>query len=298
MENRVNMKNRIITAAVSFAFMALALAGCDSSGEKTLYDGPEYVMFSDTLAYFPVSNSTDYFEIPVGSTIAAGHDRTFGIEVDDSKSTAVEGYHFHIESNSVTIKAGERAASVRVRGVYEHIKNGETFVIALRLIAKDNLKWDLYGETTKVEMLKSCPFDINAFTGYCKVTSTFFTEYMMPTQYRIVKSELGKEPNTVVIKDMFYKGYDITLKFDGSDPLKPFISMDDQILGSTAEAFGTIHGNGKLMVGQPSAYVSYFNACETFVMQYITVYVEEVGTVGTYVNVIEWISDAQAEQLK
>jgi hypothetical protein len=34
-----------------------------------------------------------------------------------------------------------------------------------------------------------------------------------------------------------------------------------------------------------------------FLMQYVTLFVEEVGTVGTYLNIFEWISDDEAERI-
>ena len=95
-----------------------------------------------------------------------------------------------------------------------------------------------------------------------------------------------------------YKNYDLKIKYDPSDPLKPFVEFDDQIIGSTAEAFGTIYGNGKLMCTQPVAYDSYYNVCQKFVFLYSTIYMVGKGTVGTYVNILEWISDEEAEQYK
>ena len=52
------------------------------------------------------------------------------------------------------------------------------------------------------------------------------------------------------------------------------------------------------MVKQPTIYTSYYNVCQTFVLQYITVYVKDVDTVGTYINILEWISDEEAERLQ
>ena len=48
---------------------------------------------------------------------------------------------------------------------------------------------------------------------------------------------------------------------------------------------------------QPTMYTSYYSTCEKFVFQYVTLHVDGVGTVGTYANILEWISDAEAEKL-
>ncbi|PTN10420.1 DUF4984 domain-containing protein [Mangrovibacterium marinum] len=283
--------------AILFALM-VALTGCDSSADRVVYDGPEYVMFADTLTYFPVSNSEDYLELNLGSTVACPYDRTYAVEVDDANSTAVEDYHFVIESNSVTIKAGERSAKFRIKGIYEHIDMLESLSVSFNLIADEAEQWDLYGTKTRVQIMKACPFDLNTFTGYCKLTSTYYSDYMTSTDMRLLETEAADDDLSVVLHDFYYDGYDLTISFDPTNPLEPFVSMDDQLLGSTAEAFGTVYGNGELMIGQPSAYISYYNVCQQFVVLYVTVYVENVGTVGTYVNVLEWISDQEAEQLK
>ena len=61
---------------------------------------------------------------------------------------------------------------------------------------------------------------------------------------------------------------------------------------------GTVWGDNKLRVMSPVGAVSYYNVCQNFVFQYMTFYVEEVGTVGTYANVVEWISKEEYDYLK
>jgi hypothetical protein len=97
---------------------------------------------------------------------------------------------------------------------------------------------------------------------------------------------------------MYYDGYDIRITFLNENRLEPFVEMPEpQVAGSTGEAFGTIYGNGKLMMMQPADSGSYYSPCEGFLLQYVTMYVEEVGTVGTYANILEWISDDEAERI-
>ena len=72
---------------------------------------------------------------------------------------------------------------------------------------------------------------------------------------------------------------------------------------STGEAFNTIHGDDKLRLNQPTAYTSFYSTNENFVFQYVTMSVNNrdgslYGVVGTFANVIEWISEAEAEKLK
>jgi len=98
-------------------------------------------------------------------------------------------------------------------------------------------------------------------------------------------------------------GYDMEITFNRKDVLEPLVEMEEQICGSTGEAFNTVHGDGKLRLNQPTAYTSYFSTNENFVLQYVTMSVNNkdgsyYGTVGTFVNILEWISEAEAEKLK
>lgn len=296
-ENNTIMKRLFIGMTV----VAVVMTGLSSCGEaaRTTYSDSEYVMFADTMSLFPVQNSNDYFTVPVASTVACDYDRTYGVEVIDRASNAIEGRHYEFESNSVTIKAGEKVADLKIRGIYENIEKTDSLSVTLRLLTDEGTKWDLYGVQTRVQIMKSCPFNLDVFTGYCKVTSTYFRSYMTNTDLRLIETTKVEGENAVILHDFYYDGYDIKLKFDASDPLEPFVDMDkDQMIGNTPEAFDKMHGNGKMLVEQPAVYTSYYNVCQSFVVQYITLYVKGIGTVGTYVNILEWISDEEAALLK
>ena len=79
-----------------------------------------------------------------------------------------------VESNTVTIKAGERVAKFRMKGVYENIGKTDSLSVTFNLLAKDENIWDLYGTRTRVQMQKACPFELSTFEGYCLLTSSFF----------------------------------------------------------------------------------------------------------------------------
>lgn len=295
------MKKLLIGCMAAVATL-IALAGCEQ--DKVVYNGPNYLMFSDTLYHYAVQETNEIFDVPVSATVATNYDRTFAVEVIDKQSNAVEGKHYKILSNTVTIKAGEMAAKVEVQGIYENINLTDSIGFALRLIMPDTEQWDMYGNITKVVMQKACPFDINNFTGYCKVTSTYFTDYMQGTDMRLVTSDIVEgEENTIAIHGLYYDGYDTKVKFSRKDILEPLVEMKEQVCCTTGEAFGTIYGDGKLLINQPTFYTSYYSTCENFIFQYVTLSVDNkdgssFGTVGTFINVIEWISDAEAEKLK
>ena len=281
----------------------IALASC--SQDYTNYSGPSYIMFSDTLYQYAVQETNEVFNVPVSATEKADFDRTFAVEVVPKQSNAIEGRHYRILNNTVTIKAGEMVGNVQVQGIYENIDNTDSLGLTLKLVIPEKYNWtDLYKDYTHVVMQKSCPFDINNFSGWCVVTSTFYSQYLNNVKNRLIKTEVVEgEENTVLLKDVYYKGYDLKLKFNTKNPLEPKVEMDDQIAGETGEAFGTIYGDGKLRISQPSIYTSYYHSCLKYVLQYVTMSVDKkdgssFGTVGTFISMFEWISDAEAEKLK
>lgn len=297
------MKKLLIGCMAAVAAL-IAFSGCDQ--DKVVYSGPNYLMFSDTLYTYAVQETNEIFNVPVSATVPADYDRTFGVEVIDKESNAVEGKHYKILSNTVTIKAGEMSTDVKVQGLYKNIGITDSLGFALRLVIPDTEQWSLYKNEAKVVMQKICPFDIKNFKGYCKVTSSYLSSdyYPKKVDLRLVTSDIveGKE-NTIVVHGLYFDGYDMEIKFNRKDVLEPLVEMEEQICGSTGEAFNTIHGDGKLRLNQPTAYTSCYSTNENFILQYVTMSVNNkdgsyYGTVGTFVNVLEWISEAEAEKLK
>ena len=284
------------------ALLMCAITSCGDA-ERPSYDGPNYILFSDTLTVLAVQNNEEVFDIPVAATEACSYDRTVAVEVIDKKSNAIEGKHYTIESNTITIKAGERAANVRIRGNYDAIAATDSLGLTLRLLTQKADQCDLYDKSyeAKVILQKCCPFDINLFNGYAVLTSTYMQEFMPNVDNRLIKAVIDpEEENTVIMKDFFYDGYDVKIRFTTNDILNPLIEMDEQTFASTAEAFGTNYGDGYLHLYQPSSGVSYYSTCEQFIFQYFTLYVPGMAgnnVVGTFASAIEWVSADEAKRL-
>lgn len=287
--------------------LAVAAISCDE--QYTTYNDAAYVMFSEQEQYFLVEEGQDYFCIDIATTVASTKDLTFGVEVIDQGSNAIEGLHYRLLSNSVTIPAGEMAGQVKVKGVYENISATDSLGFILRLVVPEEMRWDdLYtdGTQTKVVMYKSCPFDIHNFEGWCLVSSMLLQYYPGENMFyqRVVKAEVHPtEESTIILHDCFYDGYDIRLKFHGGDPEKPLISMDeDQVISDEASVFGQILGDNHILATNSPYYDSYFNSCQRYGVLWLHVYVddlgERVGTVGHYYNILEWITDEEAEEFK
>ena len=288
------------------AVAALLAVACDE--EYMTYSDAEYVMFAEQQSTNMVLVDQEYFSVPVASTVACDYDRTFGVEVIDKGSNAIEGKHYRLLSNSVTIPAGELAADVKVAGIYENIEPTDSLGFVLKLVMPEQLKFDLYEDSdqTKVVMYKSCPFDRNNFTGWCILTSLLLRDYPGDnvSYQRLIRTEAHPtEDRTVILRSCFYDGYDVTITFNPEDPANPLVTMDkDRIISDESSVFGQILGDNKILTTHSNYYPSYFNSCQRFVELWNHVYVENlgemVGTVGHYYNILEWISDEEAERLQ
>ena len=289
-----------------YILVALALFSCKE--QYTKYSDAEYVMFADSISTNMVQKEQSRFTVAVSSTVARSYDRTFGVEVVDAGSNAIEGKHYRLLTSSVTIPAGKLAADVEVEGIYDNIEATDSLGFQLRLVMPEQLKWSLYpnSDCTKVTMYKSCPFDRNTFTGYAVLSSLLLRDYPGENVsfQRLVYTEAHPtEESMIIVRSAFYDGYDITLTLHSEDAAEPRITMDkDQVLSDEASVFGQILGDNHIHGDDSPYYTSYFNTCQRFAVLWLRVYVENlgttIGTVGNYYNVIEWISDEEADRLK
>ena len=298
------MDMKQILKYMTMAFVASVLL--NSCHERYVtYSDAEYVMFADSIATYPVQKDVEYFNVPVVSTVVCDYDRTFGVEIIDKNSNAIEKYHYSLASNTITIKAGENRADVLVHGHYDNIGATDSLGFTMSLVMPEQLEMPFAGTQTKVVLMKSCPFDINSFTGYCVLTSMFLYDYSVTGSYqRLVYTE--KHPtqeNTIICRSWMNDGYDVTMTFHPEDPMRPILTMDAaQVMSDQGSFFGTEHGDGKILVESSEYYDSYFYPCGNYLYLYAYIYLEDMGTpvglVGHYYNIMEWISDEEAERLR
>lgn len=297
------MKHTPIYILVALA--AYVLIGCQE--RYTTLQNADYVMFAEQEQYFLVEQDQDYFSVMVSATAKSKTDRTFGVEVIDEGSNAIEGLHYRLLSNSVTIPAGELAGEVRVKGMYDNLTATDSLGFVLHLVVPEEMEWDdLYedGTQSKVVMYKYCPFDINNFTGYAIVSSMMLQNYPGDnvSYQRIIQTELHPtEENTIILRDCFYDGYDLSIELQGGDPENPLVRMEEQVASDEGSVLGMFHGDNRILISHSPYYASYFNTCQRFVVLWSHVYVEDlgeaVGTIGHFYNIVEWISREEAEDL-
>ena len=296
------MKMRHKTAyAAAAVILAALLSSC--SAQSNIYDADEYVMFSDTLMTYPVRSSEDYFRVPVVSTVTRPYDRNIGVEVIDSECTAIETLHFSIASNTVTIAAGQTRADLPIKGNFDELSPNSDVELTLELVMPESLDMPGYSRRTKVRMFKSCPLDINSFTGWCVLSSTFLQTYNPYGSYqRLVRTELSDKENTIICRNWMLKGYDIELSFDTSDTLSPTVTVPaGQTMSDEGSFFGQTHGDDRILVGPSSYAPSYYYPCGNYLYVWTRMYVKDlnstIGTVGHFYTVMEWISDEEARRL-
>ena len=303
---------RVYNIIVSIVAVASFVA-CNE--QYPTYEGKEYLMFAEEMTTNMVLADGTPFKVEVSSTVARDFDRTFAVEIIDKGSNAIEGYHYRLGSNTITIPAGKLSTNVEVYGNYENIEPADSLGFTLKLVMNEKLKWDLYpkSDETKVVMYKSCPFDINEWGGteqepkYCLLTSLYLYSYPGPnTDYsRLVRCYKHKSlENTIVMDDLFYNGYDVQLTFDTSNPAQPILKMpSEQVIGSEFTVFGIQYGDGKILATHsPRAdQLSTYNACQKFAQLWVLAYVNDfstsVGYIGYFYNILEWVSQEEAEEI-
>lgn len=276
---------RIITVLFATGLLAALATGCKE--EYKTYSDAEYVLFADTLATYAVLQNQDYFSVPglLDRRVRLRPHVRRGDQRPGAK--AVEGKHYRLLSNTITIKAGSRKADVQVHGSTTTSEDTDSLGFILKLVMPEQLKWDLYHDRTKVVLQKSCPYDINEFTGWCVVTSTFLNSYPgveNKSIQRLIHTEKHPtEENMIILHDWLFSGYDVTIRLDPGDPIEPLVTMDkNQVLADEASVFGQILGDNKILVTNSPLYDSYFNSCQHFVALWIKVHVEDHGRERRY----------------
>ena len=289
---------------IRYILLVLSVMAAFSACQEryTTYSDAEYVMFADTLKVYPILESAEEFSIPVVSTVVRDYDRTFGVEVIDKTTNAIERKHYTILSNTITIKAGENRADVRVRGHFDNIGDTDSLGFTLQLVMKDELVMPLYGNQTKAVLMKTGPFDIKKFTGYCVLSSMFLQDYSMTGSYnRLVYTEAHPTlKNTIICRNWLNDGYDVTMTFNDSDPLLPIVTMEEnQVASDQGSFFGTIYGQwgDKLLVTSSNLAQSIFYPLGGYLYIWTQFSVEEFGVVGHFYNIMEWVSDEEAERI-
>lgn len=286
---------KILNFLLATPVAAVMMVACQADGGIT-YSGPEYVMFSDTTYTMPVLVQEELFEVPVTATTVADYDRNYAVEVVNEKTTAIRGLHYDFvnNSNNVTIKAGERVANVQLKGYYNNVQREDSLVVSLRLVESAIKKWDLYGNTTRVDFVLCRPFKMNDFlqikndndeAHFQMIASFPFGDKVATYSVEGFK----KDEKTLMLTTMFGTSATdpIRLIFDDSDPLDYKITVPEQ------KAFRESN-YGYVWVRSVDQYPSYFNTFDNFFILILEAYVPQIGSFGVYQYIFKCIDSDEA----
>lgn len=280
------MKKIIFYPLSLLLLFAAIFSGC--SKDEVLYSGNDYVLFSDTLAYMPVTENQDRtFEIEIAATKVASVDRNYAVELVVNKSNAIEGYHFDFVSNNLTIKAGELSGKIKMKGYYDNIIYGEKLEYTVRLLASKDQKWDMYGDEMRVSIIKCPKFDINKYTGHLRMFASFpFSNQMVNF---IVESEKLND-STLIVRKAFDNRYDLKVRFhtNATDPFVNSISVMEQ------PAFPEVT-YGLVYVRDVETNPSYYITEARMFALYLDAFVPKIGSFGVFQYVFQWIPQSEVD---
>ena len=158
-----------------------------------------------------------------------------------------------------------------------------------------------YGNQTKAVLMKTGPFNIEKFTGYCVLSSMFLQQYNQVGGFnRLVYTEPHPTmKNTIICRNWLKDGYDVEMTFNDEDPLLPVVTMERAVASDQGSFFGTVYGEwgDKLYVQSSALAQSIYYPLGGYLYVWTEISVEEFGVVGHFYNVMEWVSDEEAERI-
>ena len=276
---------------ILFLLPVLMVLGVSCEPSEVTYSGADYVMFGDSVDVCPVTIDEKVFDVNIGATVAYDYDRNFAVEIIDRKSNAIEGVHYTIVSPNFTIKKGERSGSVQLKGIYKNIGTRDSLCVTLKLIADNAQKWDMYSDEINIQLVKSCPFHIDDFTGDMRFYATFpFSTSEVKTF--MVKSEKVND-HRLVLKGLFDDYHEIKIDFDDSDPLEQTVTVPEQTAFVDASY-------GIVSIRSVDSAPSYFYPGEDdrLISMNLELYLAGIGRFGTYQYLLRWVDPQDADDEK
>lgn len=282
-----NVVSKIILVLISVLFVS-----CNET--RIIYDGKPYIAFSDTLYIVPATSDGMSTEIPVASLSACDYDRTYFIESLAGESNAVEGYHYNIDSHTITIPAGETVVHMKVTPVYENIEDLDSLGFSLRLVSEYDDVFNEEKSLAKVRLKKVCPFVPENFVGYCRVYSNFLNIYTGDILRDITCVLDENDENVFIFKDFYDDGYDLRVRVDNSDILNPVLELpEDQCIADIRHFMQKPHGSNEMMATEIAGTVNDIDFCKKMANLYLYYYVEDIGYIGGFQNIIRWLDEGE-----
>lgn len=206
----MKLMNKLIIAMAAI-LVAMAFAGCDTldfeEADKT-YDGDVKVKFNSSETVLFAEEEQDVQTVGVSTLKPISEARTYSFTVvDDELTTAEEGVHYTLDSNSFTISANEVLGSIPITLIKENLNESPT--LHLRITANEAAS---YNASIVVTLSPFFPFDRANFLGDWELVYPWFYG-PDPITFTAVE---GTAENSIIVEGMI-DGTDIEIFLDDSD---------------------------------------------------------------------------------
>jgi hypothetical protein len=225
---------KILSYLTIFLLSMMFFTSCEETDIR--YSGPE-------IASFASDNSVDYFvketgdtgvEITAGFTTTSSSPRTINFTLGGD---AVEGQHYSLSANSITVPAGEYTGAITVNGLFAGF-SGEVATLTLTLQGEgvENLN-----DTYTVSLQQFCPLAIDGFTGY------FVCEEAGYGAYLVAISQDPDTENGIIIENFWDWSGVLRVTFSGDEAQTLTVPEQTVVMGN---------GNGYVTTGSGT-----YNGC-------------------------------------
>lgn len=247
------MKTNIRLLFASFAIYSLAiLTACDFTAPDKTYQGENKVRFIESTAALTAFESVDVKTVEVSHLVAQPNDVQYTFSVDTEKSDAIEGVHYNLTTNSVTIAANEYIGSFTIELLQQELSEQRTLVLQLE---GNSL---ISNRTITLNMVAFFEFDRSNFLGAWVLQYPWF--YGAGATFNVNAVE-GSADNSIVVEGML-DGTDIEIFFDDSDQ-DNFVATVPTTANVWAHPAGmvSVEGTGSFttVTGQETVQVSLFH---------------------------------------
>ncbi|TVR14251.1 MAG: DUF4843 domain-containing protein [Balneolaceae bacterium] len=204
-----NLKLKVILSTVLMTM--LVLAGCDAldfSDQDKTYQGDQKVKFVESSSSFTAFEPVDEKQIAVSHLIEESSNTSYTVSVDTEQSTAQEGVHFNMPSNSVTIPANEFIGHLVIELLQDELLEEKILVLNL-----DSPNTVISHRSITLSLAAFFEFERDNFLGEWELEYPWFYG---PGTSNYVAVE-GTAENSIIVEGMI-DGTDIEIFFDDSDP--------------------------------------------------------------------------------
>src|SRR5690606_38513243 len=199
------------------AVLAIGVTSCDALLEEDITDygtGPNFVGFSAAALTLNAETSGEEFSrmVPlriIGPTVTSLNDEVEVTVSVDPRSTAIEGVHYRLDSNTVTLRpsesdtdvfAGGLPITILTEGLVAPLATAPVLVLNITSAeSNDNIVINDKTKSARITLSYACPFDTANYEGTWIATTDEFGIYIGPTlPFEIVA---GPGENQITLKN-------------------------------------------------------------------------------------------------